>query len=130
MSLTASTFVVLFGLLHALGTTPSAVAAGQSSRQPANVAGEWAVVFQTVREITVTMTLRQQDARLSGHVTMERGEMPLTGRVEGREVTINWTIYEGGTKIDIVFIGIVDGDQITGVARSHLGEGELHAQRN
>jgi hypothetical protein len=97
--------------------------------KPANVAGEWSVFFETPQENTVTMTLVQNESKLTGRVTMESGEIPIAGRVDGNEVKILWTVYEGGERIDLAFIGTFEREEITGVARSNLGEGELHAQR-
>jgi hypothetical protein len=101
----------------------------QSKEKPADVAGEWSVAFDTPSDIMVTMRVFQENARLTGRVTMESGEIPIAGRVTGNDVVILWTVYEGGERIDLAFIGSFEGGAITGVAKSNLGEGELYAQR-
>ena len=101
----------------------------ESKKKPADVAGEWSVAFDTPSDIMVTMRLFQQNTRLTGRVTMESGEIPIAGRVDGNDVVILWTVYEGGERIDLAFIGTSEGSAIIGTAKSNLGEGELYAQR-
>jgi hypothetical protein len=105
------------------------VAQSGSGAKPADVQGEWSVTFETPREVTVPMTIVQKGQKLTGRVSLDSGEMPLTGTVDGNNVRIVWSTYEGGERIEIAFIGTVERNTMTGIARTKFGDGDLHAQR-
>lgn len=97
----------------------------------ADVAGNWRVEFVVpTGERTVTMTINQQGATLSGQVINEDGEFPMKGRVDGDQITAEWMVPEQGEPIKITMSGTVRGEDIDGVARlGTVGEGSLFAHR-
>jgi hypothetical protein len=97
----------------------------------ADVAGEWAVTFQTPGgPEEFTMFVAQNGAKLSGRLTSDVGEFPLTGAVDGNHVRIVWSLPEQGKLLEITFTGTIDGDSITGTAKlDDLGQGPMSAER-
>ena len=111
---------------------PGAPALAQSQPAkpaPVEVAGDWTVSFETPRENTVQMVLRQKGEKLEGYIGTERGEIPLTGTVEGNQMRVVWTVYEGGDKVDMVFAGKVEKELWEGTAKSLYGTGAMWGQR-
>jgi hypothetical protein len=77
-----------------------------------------------------TMFVAQSGTRLSGRLTSDVGEFPLTGAVDGSHVKIVWSLPEQGKLLEITFTGTVDGDSITGTAKlGNLGQGPMSAER-
>ena len=94
-------------------------------------AGQWRVQFVVPSGTkAVNMNVVQNGARLTGVITDEYGEYAIDGRLEGKQVTIVWTIPEDGKLVDITMKGKLEGDVINGTARiGDLGEGPLQARR-
>jgi hypothetical protein len=97
----------------------------------ADVAGEWAVTFQTPGgPEEFMMFVAQNGAKLTGRLTSDVGEFPLTGAVDGNHVRIVWSLPEQGKLLEITFTGTIDGDSITGTAKiGDLGQGPMSAER-
>ena len=96
-----------------------------------DVTGEWSVEFTTPMGVMdFAMAVTQQGPRLTGHMTSDVGEFPLKGTIDGDQVTINWTLNDGGKMIDITFKGKVEGNRISGTAKlGTLGQGPFSAER-
>ena len=97
----------------------------------ADMSGEWMVSFATPqgpREFA--MYVAQEGLRLSGRFSTEFGEFPLKGTVKGSEFTINWSMPDGNTSIDITFTGKFEGDSLSGTAKlGTRGSGPLSGTR-
>ena len=105
------------------------VLTAQAKPAPAEVAGDWSVTFETPRENTVLMVIRQKGEKLEGYIGTERGETPVTGTVNGNEMRVVWTVYEAGGKVDMVFAGKVEKETWEGTAKSQYGTGAMWGQR-
>lgn len=76
------------------------------------------------------MYVQQQGPRLNGRLTSEYGEFPLKGSIDGNAFTINWSMPDGGSQLDITFTGKVEGDTMTGSAKlGNRGSGQLSGTR-
>src|SRR5215210_835530 len=97
-----------------------------------NAGGEWKVNFVVPTGTRfVNMFIAQENTRLSGTVTSEDGEFPLTGRIEGDQVTVVWSVPEDGKLMEITMKGKLTGNVITGTAKlGDVGEGSLTARRD
>ena len=97
-----------------------------------NAAGEWKVNFVVPTGTRfVNMFINQDKARLTGTVTSEDGEFPLSGRVEGDQVTVVWSVPENGKLMEITMKGKLTGNVINGTAKiGDVGEGSLTARRD
>jgi hypothetical protein len=97
----------------------------------ADAAGEWAVSFSTPNgPAEFTMYVNQEGTRLTGRLTSDAGEFPLRGQVEGENVTITWSMPDGGRTLEITFAAKVRGDEMSGTAKlGDRGQGPMSAQR-
>jgi hypothetical protein len=97
-----------------------------------NVAGEWKVNFVVPTGTRfVNMFINQDQTRLTGTVTSEDGEFPLSGRVDGDQVTVVWSVPEDGKLMEITMKGKLTGNVINGTAKlGNVGEGSLTARRD
>ena len=76
------------------------------------------------------MYIDQQGTKLSGHLTSDNGEFPLTGSLEGNQIQIRWSIPDGAATLAIAFTGKIDGNSIEGTVKvGTLGEGPMSAER-
>ena len=97
----------------------------------ANAAGEWTVSFTApLGTMEFAMIIAQNGAKLTGHLSSDIGEFPLTGTVDGDQVTIVWTLNDQGKAIEITFSGKLEGDSIQGTAKlGNIGQGPMSAER-
>ena len=108
------------------------ITAGLSAQQAKGPAGMWRVQFATpLGQRAVNMTINQRGAKLSGQVTDEYGEYPITGEFADGHVTVVWHVSEeGGQMLEITMRGTLNGDEIRGTAQlGDVGEGPLLARR-
>jgi hypothetical protein len=119
-----SILTVVLGLV----LTVASVLQAQSSKGPA---GLWRVQFAApTGQRAVSMTINERGSRLSGQVTDEYGEYPLSGEFVDGHVTIRWSVSEEGKILDITMRGALDGDEIRGTIQlGDVGEGTLVARR-
>ncbi len=97
-----------------------------------SAAGEWKVNFVVPTGTRfVNMFINQEKTRLTGTVVSEDGEFPLSGRIEGDQVTVAWEVPEDGKMMEIVMKGKLTGNVISGTAKlGNVGEGSLTARRD
>ncbi|MFZ0286913.1 MAG: hypothetical protein WAL32_16925 [Terriglobales bacterium] len=113
--------VLAFGMASCLLAQDSA----QGNSQPANVAGKWQMSWQGrhgTRE--ATLQLQQDGAKLTGTLDGERGSMPVTGSVDGNNISFS-TQGQGRQNFSMVYTGTIDGDKMTGSAQPQGGEGGM-----
>jgi hypothetical protein len=118
-----------FALLSITLTIGVLAVSGQQTNGPA---GMWRVQFATpLGQRAVNMTINQRGTRLSGQVTDEYGEYPITGEFANGRVTVVWHVSEeGGQQLEITLRGALDGDEIRGTAQlGDVGKGPLLARR-
>ena len=96
-----------------------------------SAAGEWKVNFVVPTGTRfVNMFISQEKTRLTGTVVSEDGEFPLSGRIEGDQVTVVWEVPEDGKMMEIMMKGKLTGNVISGTAKlGNVGEGSLTARR-
>ena len=76
------------------------------------------------------MTINERNGRLSGQVTDEYGEWPISGEYANGRVTVVWSVPEEGKMLKITMRGTLNGDEIRGTAQlGDVGEGALVARR-
>ena len=97
-----------------------------------SAAGEWKVNFVVPTGTRfVNMFISQEKTRLTGTVVSEDGEFPLSGRIEGDQVTVSWEVPEDGKMMEIMMKGKLTGNVISGTAKlGNVGEGSLTARRD
>jgi hypothetical protein len=78
-----------------------------------------------------TCTFTQKETELTGACKSDRGELPITGKVDGKTVTWQFDTEYEGQKLTPVYSGTLEADKIAGsvnVQRMGVG-GEFTATR-
>jgi len=112
--------------------TVLAASLGLEAQQAKGPAGMWRVQFAApLGQRAVNMTINQRGTKLSGQVTDEYGEYPISGDFVNGRVTVVWSVSEeGGRMLEITMRGTLEGDEIRGTAQlGDVGEGPLLARR-
>jgi hypothetical protein len=133
---------ILVGSVLALSIHPSYLSGPSGARAlplpgavpafaQANATGEWALTFTAPSgPMEFVMYIDQEGTKLSGHLTADTGEYPLTGTLEGNQIKITWSLPDRGAILAITLTGKIDGDSIVGTAKlGTLGEGPMSAER-
>jgi hypothetical protein len=96
-----------------------------------NLTGDWDMTIQSPQGTnTVKVTLTQDGETVSGRVTSQLGELPVTGALTGDDLKIAFTLPIQGQSIDIVMTGKVEGPTLAGkVQFGDFGEGDWTAKR-
>ena len=78
-------------------------------------AGSWALSISTPNgEIEATLNLEQQGNSLSGSIDSPFGKFPLTGSINGNEVTYNYTANVQGQEAQVSARGTIEGNSMRG----------------
>ena len=109
----------------------SAARASSSDSAAAQLAGEWALDVQSpAGNQTSTLTLTQNGNDLTGTiVSATYGTVPVSGTVNGKEISLAFTITAGGQAIRLEMTGTADGDAISGTGTSPIGNFEWSGRR-
>jgi hypothetical protein len=96
-----------------------------------NLTGDWNMTIQSPQGTnTVKVTLTQDGETVSGRVTSQLGELPVTGALTGDDLKIAFTLPIQGQSIVIVMTGKVEGPTLAGkVQFGDFGEGDWTATR-
>jgi len=96
-----------------------------------NLTGDWDMTIQSTQGTnTVKVTLTQDGETVSGRVTSQLGEQPVTGALTGDDLKIAFTLPIQGQSIVIVMTGKVEGPTLAGkVQFGDFGEGDWTATR-
>lgn len=98
----------------------------------ANVTGTWNMNVETQAGTgTPVFTLTQKGKDVTGNYKGQLGEAPVTGTVNGNEVTLKYSISAQGTELNVVYTGTVDGATMKGkVSLGELGEGTFTGKKS
>jgi hypothetical protein len=110
-----------------------AVAACSSTPHSAHqdLSGHWQVTTTSkVGSQDMDLVIHQSGHVLSGTVVTPMGEVPYTGRVDGSDVSFQFTLHAAGRDIKIAYFGQVDGDAMKGsTSFDAFGQGTFTAHR-
>ena len=97
----------------------------------ANVSGEWDFTVETqAGPGTPHFSLKQDGTTLSGTYKGALGEAPVTGTVNGNEVSINFKVNAQGADLSVTYQGTVEGDTMKGkVSLGDFGEGTFTGKK-
>jgi hypothetical protein len=91
----------------------------------ADVSGAWAVTVDSPNgPLEVTLTLKQDGDKLTGTVSSQMGDAPITGTVKGDDIEFTMSMDAGGQNMVIKYNAKVDGDKISG-SLDFAGQGEI-----
>jgi hypothetical protein len=111
-------FSVVFLFLLILTFGLSAVAADQ----PANVAGNWQLSWQGRQGAQQsTVQIQQDGSKLTGTMQGPRGSAPLTGSIEGNNISFNVQFQGERRNFTLAFSGTADADKMSGTFQPQGG---------
>lgn len=96
-----------------------------------NVTGTWTMNVETPQGSgSPTFTLTQEGKDITGTYEGYFGEAPVTGTIEGDEVTLSIEVTAQGQDVKVDYIGTVDGDTMSGqVVFGEFGEATFTGTR-
>ena len=99
--------------------------------QSASAAGTWdATLTSPQGTFNVQLILKQDGDKLSGVVKSARGELPIEGTNNGKDIKLKYTIKFQDNDMLITLTGALDGASIKGSADyGGLADGEFNAKR-
>jgi hypothetical protein len=105
---------------------------GVAGADPPDVTGTWTMTVETAMGTgNPTFTLTQEGADVTGTYEGYFGEAPVTGTVEGDEVTLTIEVNAQGQDVKVDYIGTVDGDTMSGnVVFGEFGEATFTGTRS
>jgi hypothetical protein len=91
----------------------------------ADVSGAWNVTVDSPQgALDVTVTLKQDGDKLTGTVSSQMGDAPITGTIKDNDLTFTMSMDMNGTAMVIVYKAKVDGNKIAG-SLDFAGQGEI-----
>jgi hypothetical protein len=99
--------------------------------QSANAAGTWdATLTSPQGTFNVQLILKQDGDKLNGVVKSARGELPVDGTMNGKDMKLKYTIKFQDNDMLITLTGALEGAAIKGSANyGGLADGEFNAKR-
>ena len=83
--------------------------------QDAKVAGAWTLTLETPQGTSnPTLTLKQDEQKLTGTYAGRMGEIPIEGTIKGAALTFAAKVNAQGQEIVLTFSGTVDQDSMKG----------------
>jgi hypothetical protein len=102
-----------------------------ATAQSSGAAGTWDTTLTSPQgTFNVQMILKQDGEKVSGVVKSQRGEIPIQGTLNGKDLKLAYTIKFQDNDMLITLTGALDGAAIKGSADyGGLAEGEFNAKR-
>jgi len=101
--------------LATLATVIAILPLGAARAEAQDVTGTWAMTVETAwGSGNPTFTLTQDGESISGTYNGYFGEAPVSGTIEGAEVTLSLEVTAQGQDIEVQYVGTVDGDTMAG----------------
>jgi len=99
--------------------------------QATNATGTWDTILTSPQGThNVQLILKQDGEKVTGVAKGQRGELPLEGTVNGKDLKVKWTIQFEGNDMLITLTGAIDGPSIKGSADyGGLATGDFSAKR-
>jgi hypothetical protein len=96
-------------------TVVSALLLASLSAFAADVAGNWAITIDSPQgPLAATLALKQDGDKLTGTITSQLGETPITGTVKDNDLEFSMTMEINGNSMALAYKAKVDGDKISG----------------
>lgn len=96
-----------------------------------NVTGLWTMQVETqAGSGSPTFDLKQEGSTVTGQYKGQLGEAPVTGTLQGNELTLTYNVSGQGMKLTVTYTGTVEGDSIKGkVSLGELGDGTFTGKK-
>jgi hypothetical protein len=101
--------------------------AESNQSQSTNIGGAWQLSWQgRDGSQQATMQIQQDGSKLSGTLQGPRGSSPLTGSVDGNNVSFNVQMPGRRSTTTLAFTGTIDGNKMSGTLQPQGGGHEGH----
>lgn len=101
--------------------------AQSNQSQSTNIGGAWQLSMQGREGAQqATMQLQQDGSKLSGTFQGPHGSSPLTGSVDGNNISFNVQMQGRRGAMTLAFTGTIDGNKMTGTLQPQGGGHEGH----
>ena len=99
--------------------------------QASNATGTWDTVLTSPEGThNVQLILKQEGEKVTGVAKGQRGEIPIEGTANGKDIKVKWTIKYEGNDMLITLTGTIDGPSIKGSADyGGLATGDFTSKR-
>ena len=102
-------------LFSAFAVVGTALLLSLSVSAQKSVEGEWDGAFETPGGARpFKLVLKVEGEKLTGTAKRSGGDVPVTGTVEGSDITFSYTISYNGNNVTLTFAGKVNGDSMNG----------------
>ena len=107
------------------------ILSASATAQTPSVTGDWDVTINSPQGARQgKISFKQEGEKLSGALKSQRGEVPIEGAVNGKEIKFKYTIKLQDQDLVITMTGNVDGDAIKGDADfGGFAQGDWNAKR-
>jgi hypothetical protein len=106
-------------------TIVAAVLFSAISALAADVSGTWAMnVDAPDGAVEATLTLKQDGDKITGTVSSQMGDAPVTGTLKDNDITFTMVMDAGGQNVTIVYTARVAADKMEG-SLDFGGQGEI-----
>jgi opacity protein-like surface antigen len=97
----------------------------------ANVAGEWDMTVETQAGTgNPHFSLKQDGGKITGTYKGMLGESPVTGSVNGNDISLSFQVNAQGMDLAVSYTGTVDGATMKGTVKlGDLGEGTFTGKK-
>ncbi len=117
--------------LFAAAVAMLALGATSTFAADVDVTGEWTMTVETQAGTgSPHFSLKQEGNAVTGNYKGQLGEAPVTGTVNGNEVTLKYSINAQGADLTVTYTGTVDGDTMQGkVSLGDFGDGTFTGKK-
>lgn len=89
-------------------------------------AGQWDVTFKTPNgDFPASASFKEDDGTLTGTVTSQMGEVPVTGTLEGKSLKLSFTAITPQGNLPITLTGDIEGDTVVNGKADITGMGTM-----
>jgi hypothetical protein len=107
------------------------ILSASATAQSSNVTGDWDLTINSPQGARQgKISLKQEGEKLTGVLKNQRGEVPLEGAVNGKEIKFKYTVKFQDQDLVITMTGNIDGDAMKGDADfGGFAQGDWNAKR-
>jgi hypothetical protein len=103
-----------------------APAAAAAPASPGSAAGEWDVTFKTPNgDFPASAKLAEDGGKLTGTITSQLGEAPVTGTIDGKTFKLEFTAVTPQGSMPVTLTGDIDGDAVSNGKAEITGMGTM-----
>ena len=111
---------------EAAASPTTSAAAAKPAGPPGGASGEWDLTFKTPKgDVQATATINQDGGKLSGTLSSQMGEGPVTGTLEGTSLRVTSNVITPRGTLPIKMKGNIEGNTIANGKAKIKGVGKM-----